>query len=145
MKREIDKMLREVAIATTGVESFGRGANWADNISDEDKFPRVWIHDIRPNDEINFHVLTTKYIIVGELCSLIDFDQDSDGTIFEETLATLTPIYQRFITNLSKDARNKGIKSIRRVELIHKRDANLAGFAFSFQIEIKEIPAQECL
>jgi hypothetical protein len=144
-RRTIDLILRENAETTTGVAKFGRGAKWHDNIDDVTHFPRVWIHDIRPTDTLNFHTLSTKYLVIGELCKPIDFDADEDGTAFETILFELTPVFQRFITNISRDSRNKGIGEVRRVELIHKGDANLAGFGFSFTIAIKEEIAYQCL
>lgn len=144
IQRTIDAILRDNADTTAGVALFGRGAKWHDNIDDVTKFPRVWIHDIRPNDVLNFHTLSTTYTVVGEICKPIDFDADEDGTAFETLLSELTPVYQKYITNVSRDARNKGISNIRRVELIHKGDSNLAGFGFSFTIAIKEEIAYQC-
>jgi hypothetical protein len=142
--RAIDKFLREIALKTTGVKAYGHGGKSFANVF-ESETPRIWIYTIKPVDKIVFGSLSTIYTIIGEVTKTHDFDADEDGTLFDNVLAEIEPIYEMFVTNVAKDSRVLAISNLNRTEIIHTGDANLGGFAFSFDVQIKKTYATQCL
>jgi len=147
----IDTMLREVALATEGVEAYGRGVKAYTNLDEGGKFPRLWVHAINPIDNVFKNgLLTTQYEIVAEISSLCSFTDDiaNSSQASEKYLATMDELqaaYHKFITNLNRDSRNKvEIGRVNRREILHEYDDNVCGYVFTFTLQLREPVTYQC-
>lgn len=143
--RVIDQMLKEVAEGTDGINSFGHGPKSFANV-EESKFPRIWVYDTFPTDSVykNGH-MDTKYQVIMEISTLIQFDETIEN-VFEKGLAVVDPIWKKFITRLNRDSRNMvPIGEVRRVELLHGMDENVAGYICTFTVKPTDNVIQQCL
>ena len=148
--RLIEQILKETALATDGVEHYGRGAKAYSNI-ESPKYPRIFIHLVNPQDQVyQNNLITSKYEIIGEVTDLIPFTTDivndeEQTEIYLNRLEQLQTIYFKFITNLNKHPKNKSaIGQVMRKEVLHEYDDNLIGYVFTFTMEIIEPVVYQC-
>lgn len=141
--RAIDSLLKTTALATDGVKSYGHGPKHFANLI-ESKVPRVWIHEIKPQDKVNYGVMTTTYKVLGEVTTMGDFEMDDDGTLFDKILAEMEPVYEKYISLLSTNSSTLFMGNLSRIEVMFQGDQNLGGFAFSFDITIRKEYGKQC-
>jgi hypothetical protein len=149
--RVIEQLLKDIALATTGVQYYGRGGREYANI-ESPKYPRIWVHMINPIDTLHQNgLITSTYDVVAEVSTLIDFTKDLGNSLdgideYMTKLEEMQTIYFEYITRLQKDARNMlPIGKISRKEFYHDFDDNLVGYAFNFNITVKETIVYPCL
>lgn len=147
----IEKVLKETALATTGVLHYGRGSKSFANIESK-TYPRVWIHLVNPIDIVaQNNSVSSVYQVVGEITTKVDFTSDIANNEIEyekylDSLEDIEKIYIRFITNLNKRPENKTtIGQVKRDEILHEYDDNLIGYVFTFTMNIIEKREYQCL
>lgn len=148
--RLIEEILKDTALATDGVEHYGRGAKAYSNI-ESPVYPRIFIHLVNPQDQVyKNNAITSKYEVIGEITDLIPYttdivNQDTQTVIYLDKLEQLQIIYFKFITNLNKHPNNKtAIGQVMRKEVLHEYDDNLIGYVFTFTMDIIEPIAYQC-
>lgn len=141
--RVVDTMLKEVAEGTDGVNYFDHAPEPYANV-DESQFPRIWVYDTRPLDEVwQNHSITTTYQILLEISDLVELDGET--TDFVETLAKVEGLWFRFINRLSRDPRNRApIGKVNRLEILHKFSHNVGGYICSFNLTVINQPDYQC-
>lgn len=148
--RVIEQLLKDVALLTTGIQYYGRGIKAYSNI-ESPIYPRIWIHLINPVDTLIYNSIQSTYDVVGEISTTIDYTKDIGNAPegIDEYLTKLEEMqnmYFEFIARLQKDLRVKAsIGKVSRREFVHEYDDNLVGYAFNFNIEIKEPIPYPCL
>jgi hypothetical protein len=146
----IETMLQEVAAGTTGVNTYARGRKDYANLGD-DSYPRLFVLAVNPIDIVSMnHSVTSSYEVVAEVATLCNFTSDVANNVAERelylnTLAEMDAVCNRFVTRMSRDARNTApIGRVARREIIHEHDDNLCGYVMTFTITIKETKAYQC-
>lgn len=149
--RVIEQLLKDIALATTGVNYYGRGIKAYSNI-ESPVYPRIWIHLINPVDTMHQNgLITSTYDVVGEISTTIDYTKDIGNAAegIDEYLTKLEEmqnVYFEFIARLQKSTVNKlPLGKISRREFVHEYDDNLVGYAFNFNITVQETIVYPCL
>jgi hypothetical protein len=149
--RVIEQLLKDIALATTGVNYYGRGIKAYSNI-ESPKYPRIWVHLVNPVDTVHQNwLITSTYDVVAEISTTIDYTKDIGNAPegIDEYLTKLEEMqvmYYEFISRLQKDARViVALGKVSRREFVHEYDDNLVGYAFNFNITVKETIVYPCL
>jgi len=141
--RVIDQMLRETAEATDGINYYDHAPEpYANAI--ESQFPRIWVYDTGPQDELYAnHSVRTKYNVLMEISDLVQLS-DKTETI-EETFERVQKLWVKFINRLSRHPSNQyPISKITRIEILHKFGHNVAGYLCTFTVQPLETPEYQC-
>jgi hypothetical protein len=149
--RVIEQLLKDTALATTGVNYYGRGIKAYSNI-ESPVYPRIWVHLINPVDTLHQNgLITSTYDVVGEVSTKIDYTKDiansEDGILeYWNGLEAMQVVYFEFLARLQKSPLNKlPLGKVSRREFVHEYDDNLVGYAFNFNITVKETIEYPCL
>lgn len=136
-------MLREVALATEGVKYYDHAPEPYANV-DESQFPRIWVYDTRPVDDVwQNHSITTTYQVLLEVSDLVQLDGLT--TDFEATLGKMEALWVRFINRLSRDPRNRApIGKVNRIEILHQFSHNVGGYLCTFNVQVHNLPEYQC-
>lgn len=141
--RVIDALLKDSATTTEGVNYFGHAPEPYANV-DETEFPRVWVYDTRPLDEVyRNHTVETTYQVLLEISDLVQLDDKTDA--FVENLDAMEALWYKFINKLSRDPRNrKPIGKVNRVEILHKFSHGIGGYLCTFNVTVVNFPEYQC-
>lgn len=145
MERVIDKLLREVATGTDGIQFFGHGPKAYASLEGSD-YPRIWVYDTLPVDTVYKNgLIETKYQVVMEITTLSRLDSGAEHAL-ENCLAVVDPIWKKFIHRLSRDPRlMEPINTVRRLEIWNANADGVGGYVCSFTVKPKDTPELQCL
>lgn len=132
--RVIDQMLKETAEGTDGIKYFNVGPEPYANVT-ETEFPRIWVYDTRPTDEVDKnHGVTASYNVLLEISDIVQFSEKLEVILEKKHL--VEKIWFKFINRLSKDARNRSaIEKVQRIEILHRLDHNIVGYLCTFTVK----------
>lgn len=127
-------MLKETAEGTDGIKYFNSAPEPYANVV-ESEFPRIWVYDTRPTDEVaQNHGVKAGYNVLLEISDIVPFSENLDGILEKKDL--VEKIWFKFINRLSKDSRNiEPIGKVQRIEILHRLDHNIVGYLCTFTVK----------